>query len=151
MTTTVTIQKLDAHGINSFVDLLRVFEVVFEMKAYSMPPQPYLQRLLEQDSFWIFVAVINGEVVGGLTAYVLPQYYTERPLVYLYDLAVNISHQRQGVGRQLLAGLTQYSRSLGVDEVFVQADGDDAEAINFYQATGGRAESVVHFTYPCTR
>lgn len=146
----VSIEKLEAHAIDQFIELIRVFDVVFDMDGFKMPPSAYLQRVLAQDTFWVFVAVVDDKVVGGLTAYVLPQYYTQRPLVYLYDLAVSHDYQRRGIGSQLVAGLNNYCRSLGIDEVFVQADGDDVEAINFYRATGGLAEQVVHFTYPLT-
>lgn len=143
----ITVRKLDPQSIGQFIELLHVFEVEFEMNSFNRPSRDYLQRLLDQPDFWVFVALVGDEVVGGLTAYVLPQYYTEKPLVYLYDLAVSAQFQRRGVGRQLLADLTQQGRLAGVDEVFVQADGDDMIALDFYRGTGGNAEPVVHFTY----
>ena len=143
----IRIKKLVEQDVDRFIDLLTVFEVSFEMADFHMPPPAYLRRLLHQDSFWIFVALVDEQVVGGLTAHVLPHYYTCQLHVYLYDLAVSSPYQRQGIGRQLLASLLSHSYSLGVEEVFVQADGEDGEAIQFYEATQGRAEAVVQFTY----
>lgn len=45
------------------------------------------------------VAKVGNEVVGGLTAYVLPGYEVASPGVYVYDLGVKKSFQGQGVGK----------------------------------------------------
>jgi ribosomal protein S18 acetylase RimI-like enzyme len=94
------------------------------------------------------VALLEEKVVGGLTAYTLQQYYSERPLVYIYDLAVLSHYQRQGIGKLLMEEITAFCKGIGMEEVFVQADQVDQHAIEFYQATGGIAEQVVHFYYP---
>ncbi len=44
--------------------------------------------------------------------------------------------------------LKQYCRSLGAEEVFVQADQEDTQAVNFYRATGGAPMQVIQFNYP---
>jgi len=143
----VEIKKLNADDIGSFQELLFVFEKVFEMEDFSIPNKEHLQRLLGKEGFHVFVAFLEGKVVGGLTAHTLPQYYSTMPLVYIYDLAVSTELQRKGIGRMLISGVKAYCREMGMEEVFVQADEEDAHALDFYQATGGRAEKVVHFTY----
>jgi aminoglycoside 3-N-acetyltransferase I len=140
--------KLGSGHRDLFLDLIRLFEKVFEMQHFKMPAPNYLQQLLEKDGFLVFVALVQGEVVGGLTAYTLQQYYSEKPLVYIFDLAVATEHQRKGIGRLLMAGINAYCKETGAEEVFVQADEEDGHALAFYQATGGRPEKVVHFTYP---
>ena len=142
------IRKLNKQDLNTFIALIRVFEDVFEMENFLMPEEKHLQQLLAKDSFFVFVALSGNEVVGGLTAYTLEQYYSTKPLVYIYDLAVKTRYQRQGIGRKLMAAINEYCKNTSVEEVFVQADEIDDYAIEFYQATGGNAEKVVHFTYP---
>ena len=144
----VEIKKLGHYDLNYFKDLIRVFEDVFEMEKFTMPDDDYLQQLLEKDSFLVFVALSEDKVVGGLTAYILQQYYSVRPLVYIYDLAVKTNYQRQGIGSILIAGITNYCRETGMEEVFVQADEEDGYALEFYHSTGATAEKVVHFYYP---
>jgi ribosomal protein S18 acetylase RimI-like enzyme len=102
---------------------------------------------LESDSFIVFVALSGEKIVGGLTAYVLQQYYSLRPVAYIYDLAVSNNYQRQGIGKMLVADINDYCKSSGIEEVFVQADEIDKHALDFYHSTGGKAEKVVHFTY----
>jgi GNAT superfamily N-acetyltransferase len=144
------VKKLGDKDLDKFTALIRVFENVFEMEDFSIPDNNYLQHLLEKDDFLVFVAMLDDKVVGGLTAYTLQQYYSTKPLVYLYDLAVLTDYQRQGIGKKLIAGITDYCKSMGVEEVFVQADEADEHAVAFYHTTGGTAEKVVHFNYPFT-
>lgn len=144
----IEIRKLATEEVDLFVRLIYLFEEVFEASTGKVPPPDHLQRVLKLDSFFVFVALLKNEVVGGLTAYMLPQYHSVTPLVYLYDLAVSAQHQRQGIGKQLLTSLKDYCRQRGVREVFVQADEDDAQATDFYRSTGGMPANVIHFTYP---
>ncbi|MCW7488608.1 GNAT family N-acetyltransferase [Leptospira meyeri] len=144
----IEIKKLNSNDLKQFIELIRVFEDVFEMKNFQMPSLHYLQSLLDRDDFYIFVSLHESQVVGGLTSYTLRQYYSEKPLVYIFDLAVLTKYQRQGIGRSLIQGINEYCKKMGAEEVFVQADLVDDYALEFYRSTGGLPEDVVHFTYP---
>ena len=144
----IQIKKLESKDIETFVELIHLFEDVFEMQNFVAPEKPYLQKLLKKDSFFVFVAFLDQNLVGGLTAYTLEQYYSTKPLVYIYDLAVKSEFQRQGFGKRLIESITAYCEEAGVEEVFVQADEEDDYALDFYCATGGLPEKVVHFSYP---
>ena len=142
------IKKLGRQDLDKFVALIQVFEDVFEMKMFRMPSKDYLKSVLEKEGFFVFVALLNNQVLGGLTAYTIHQYYAEKPLVYIYDLAVKREFQRQGIGKKLIQSTTDYCKANGMEEVFVQADVEDDYAIEFYQSTGGTPEKVIHFSYP---
>lgn len=142
------IKKLDSRDLGRFKDLLRVFEDVFEMEGFTMPGDRYLQQLLERQDFFAYVALQDNQVAAGLTAYMLQQYYSALPLVYIYDLAVKREFQRQGLGKSLIKSVTDYSKEIGAEEVFVQADEPDVHALEFYRSTGAREEKVLHFSYP---
>ena len=144
----VTIERLNRSDEDKFEALICLFEVVFEMENFKMPDTGHLRQLLARADFFAFVALVDGQVVGGLTAYTLQQYYSTKPLVYVYDLAVDTGLQRQGIGKLLMAGITDYCKGIGVEEVFVQADLADTHAVKFYHSTGAVAEEVVHFYYP---
>ncbi|GBF43234.1 acetyltransferase [Leptospira ellinghausenii] len=147
----ISIKKLSANDLFEFLDLIRVFEDVFEMKQCQMPKESYLQSLLSRDDFFVFVTLLDGKVIAGLTAYLLRQYYSERPLVYIFDLAVQTKWQRKGIGKSLIIKINEYCRKEGMEEVFVQADVADDYALDFYRSTGGLPEEVIHFTYPLNR
>lgn len=144
----IQVKKLESSDIDSLIDLIELFEDVFEMQQFVAPERAYLQRLLKKDSFFVFVAFVDDAMVGGLTAYMLEQYYSTKPLVYIYDLAVRNEYQRQGIGKRLIESITEHCKRAGIEEVFVQADEEDDYVLDFYRATGGLPEKVVHFTYP---
>lgn len=144
----VIIKKLDSTELDLFIELIHVFEDVFEMKNFSLPAHAHLQRILDRSEFIVFVALKDKKVIGGLTGYVLDQYYSERPLAYLFDLAVCRTYQRQGVGKRLITGMNEYCAKQGFEEVFVQADKVDSHAIEFYRSTNPTEEErVIHFYY----
>ena len=143
----IKIKKLNHNDIDKFTELIRVFEDVFEMKNFKIPGKSYLQELLEKDDFFVFVALLDNRVVGGLTSYIMQQYYSKSPLVYIFDLAVKTELQRQGIGKKLIADNNSYCRDIGVEAVMVQADEIDDHAIKFYHSTGATAQKVIHFEY----
>ena len=144
----VEVYKLEPHDVSSFQKLVGVYADVFEMDSFTPPGVEYLQRLLLKNSFFVFVATVSGEIVGGTTCYVLEQYYNTSSYVYVYDLAVHPRFQRLGFGRRLMQAVMEHSQTLGAEEVFVQADDSDLHAIEFYRNSGGIPEKVTHFNYP---
>jgi aminoglycoside 3-N-acetyltransferase I len=76
------------------------------------------------------------------------QHLTVKPLVYIFDLAVQTPLQRQGIGKKLIDAINKFCTEAGMEEVFVQADVIDDYAIDFYRKTKPTAEEdVIHFTY----
>jgi ribosomal protein S18 acetylase RimI-like enzyme len=143
----ITIKQLAYEDVDEFVQLICVFEDVFEMKGFKMPDVAYLQALLKKEDFFVFVAFSGEEVVGGLTSYIMHQYYSVSPLVYIFDLAVKKEFQRKGIGKLLIEANNDYSRSINAEAVMVQADLADGHATEFYRSTGAKGERVIHFDY----
>lgn len=143
----VIIEKLIYRDVDKFTELIRVFEDVFEMKNFNMPGENYLRQLLHKEDFFVFVAMLDNKVAGGLTSYIMHQYYSESPLVYIFDLAVKRELQYRGIGKMLIAANNSYSREIGAEAVMVQADVADDYAIKFYRSTGAKGENVIHFDY----
>ena len=144
----ISIRVLAQSDIEAFLELIHLFEDVFEMQDFTAPDIDHLQEILAKPGFNVIGAFDGELLVGGLTVYTLDQYYSARPLAYLFDLAVATRYQRQGVGRKLMAFTTAYFREHGYDELFVQADRVDAHALEFYRGTNPtQVDEVIHFTY----
>ena len=142
------IKKLLSKDVNDFLKLIQVFENVFEWENLKFPTQTHLQKLLNNSNFFVFVAKNGDKLIGGLTAHVLDRYDNPKPSVYVYDLAVLPNYQRKGIGKKLMATLNEYCDKNGFNEVFVQAETDDLQAINFYRTTPISDElKATHFTY----
>lgn len=126
--------------------LFALMALVFE-EPHQVLGDVYLERLLARQDFWAIAAFTDIQLVGGLTAHTLPMTRGESSEILIYDLAVRPEHQRQGVGRRLIAELLHRASAVGIDTVFVPADNDDLHAIDFYRSVGGAPAPVTMFTF----
>ena len=144
----INIKRLGKEEVSQFIALIGLFESVLEMIAFSIPSTNHHKRLLSRDDFIVFVAELDGQIVGGLTTYVIEQYYSEKPLAYVYDLAVDDTLQRQGIGKKLIAETNKFYKERGFEEVYVEAEKADRQAVNFYRKTlPSGEEDVAYFHY----
>lgn len=138
---------LDENGIIDFIDLIDIFKDVFE-NTFDIPDQNYLQQLLRNPHFLVFVVKNNGKVLGGATIYVLDQYYSEKQLAYIYDIGISTDFQGRGIGKSLIVAICDYCSKNGFEEAFVQAEYEDVDAVNFYKRTGfSTSVKAIQFGY----
>jgi possible acetyltransferase len=99
----------------------------------------------------VLIAKVEDKIVGGLTAYVLPGYQTKKSSIFIYDLGVATSFQRQGIGKSLIDKLLDYAKNHQIQDVFVDTELEDNEdALAFYQKTDFDSQAkVVQYTYDC--
>ncbi len=117
---------------------------VFDEEAEALSDD-YLSVLLGDESFWAIGAFDAGEAVGCITGHELRMTRHERTELFIYDLAVRVDRQRQGIGRLLVNELVASAADRGIDVVFVPADDDDTHALDFYTSLGGRPAKVTMF------
>jgi aminoglycoside 3-N-acetyltransferase I len=140
------IKRLTKADLVIFNSLINLFSLVFEEEP-KIGSEANSLRLLDHERFIVIVALAENEIAGGLTAYELPMYYLDSSEIFVYDLAVKPEYQRMGIGKGLLQNLKEYCIKSGIQDFFVMAHEEDEHAIEFYRATGGRAEKVVNFVY----
>jgi aminoglycoside 3-N-acetyltransferase I len=107
----------------------------------------YVDRLLGREDFWAIAAFVDNDIVGGITAHTLPMTRAQYFEIFIYDIAVRSEHQRKGIGRRLVEELRAQAASMGITDLFVPADNEDAHALDFYRALGGEAAPVTIFTF----
>lgn len=110
----------------------------------NAPDDAYLARLLGQPHILVVVALRDGAVIGGLTAYRLDKLEQDRREIYIYDLAVDARHRRQGVASAAIRALQAEAARQDAFVIFVQADLEDAPAIALYERFGVK-ETAHHF------
>ena len=137
--------KLKNRDNSKFSELVLLFNVEFESPNPNYVNSENIEKLLKNPNFVCFVATINGRVVGGLTGFELEMYDREGSSMYLYDLAVINECQRKGIGSRLVYKMIEYCKSKSIKELFVQADGIDQHAINFYTKVG--ENKLKHFIF----
>jgi aminoglycoside 3-N-acetyltransferase I len=107
-----------------FDGLLTMFGEAFEdvpTYADARPGEAYRRELLGDPNFIALAGARDGAVIGGLAAYVLRKFEREFSEVYIYDLAVDAAHRRQGVAMALIEALKPIARARGAYVIFVQA------------------------------
>jgi aminoglycoside 3-N-acetyltransferase I len=137
------IRRLTDTDASLAAELFTVMASVFEEPSETLP-EHYIQTLLSNDSFWALAAIEGDQIVGGLTAHTIPLTRIPVEEVFLFDIAVIHSHQRRGIGSQLVETL----RSLVHPRtVFVAADNEDTHALDFYHHINGEPAPVTIFTF----
>jgi len=141
------LKKLNSNEISDFRNLIEIFKEVFE-NADEVPNDQHLAKLLSNQDFVVFVVKIDNKVVGGLTLYVLQSYYNVKPMAYIYDVGIATNHQGRGLGKALIAKVSDFCNTSGFEDAFVQAEDSDTNAIDFYRKTNPTNEMMArHFTY----
>ncbi|HEX2082577.1 MAG TPA: AAC(3)-I family aminoglycoside N-acetyltransferase [Xanthomonadaceae bacterium] len=146
----ISVRTLGPDDLDIMRGLSDMFGQAFgEAEAYdrARPDAAYLRRLLGMAHVVVLAALKDEMVVGGLVAYELPKYEQARSEIYLYDLAVDERHRRQGIATALISELQAIAAARGAWVIFVQADYGDDPAIALYTRLGTR-EDVMHFDIP---
>jgi aminoglycoside 3-N-acetyltransferase I len=141
------IKKLEGNAISEFRELVEIFKDVFERED-QIPVNEHLSALLSNPDFIVFVALNDGKIVGGLTIYVLHSYYSPKPSAYIYDVGITPAFQRRGFGKALIAEVCKYCKQNNFNDLYVEAESEDFDAINFYSNTKFSNQlHAVHYTY----
>lgn len=110
----------------------------------GQPDDVTLAKRLANPNIIALAAIVSGDVIGGLTGYILPKLEQSRSEIYIYDLAVAEGWWRNGIATDLIEALKNIARECGAWMIFVQADHGDDPAIALYTKLGMR-EDVLHF------
>lgn len=144
----ILVRRLSKHEQQTAQQLFTLMSEVFGEERQQEPlSEAYLSGLLAREDCWIMSAFIGGNLVGGLTAYVLPMTRSESFELFIYDIAVHHEHQRKGIGQHLVISVCNAAASIGIREAFVPADNEDLHALDFYKAIGGIPTPVTFFTF----
>jgi len=127
----------------------RLFLLMAEV--FEEPTEPlgdsYIEQLLNRPEFWAMAAVVEDQLVGGVTAHAIPMTTSESSELFVYDIAVRADVQRQGIGRALMTALRAATTAEGIGDMFVPADNEDTHALDFYRGLGGVPTPVTFFTF----
>jgi aminoglycoside 3-N-acetyltransferase I len=143
-------RRLDVDDVSLAKRLFVMMAEVFGEDAEDSG-DAHIEALLSDRRLWVVAAMAGEEVIGGLTAHALPMTHKPTSALFIYDVAVRPDQQRRGVGRELVRVLRAEAARLGIDELFVLADNDDAHALDFYRALGAVPSAVTMFEFGTSR
>lgn len=141
------IKKLRAEDIQLAKDLFLFYQVDDEVENPVIPSDKYLYDILSRDTFHVIVAIQNGVVIGGLTAYELDMYKEETTEIFLYEIAVHPLYRRNGIAKELIESLKKTCAFKGIREMYVGTEMNNNPAKKLYEATGGKMEDIAWFVY----
>ncbi|MES2177095.1 MAG: GNAT family N-acetyltransferase [Gemmatimonadota bacterium] len=107
----------------------------------------WTREFLNDSRHHLAVAIDEGVVVGMVSAvhYVHPD---KAPQLWINELGVAPTHQRRGIGRQLLDIMLDHGRTLGCTEAWLGTEETNIAANALYKRAGGDAEPFVLYSFP---
>jgi ribosomal protein S18 acetylase RimI-like enzyme len=99
-----------------------------------------LARSTEPGRF-VYVAEVDGEVVGFLSGEERAHWSGELDL-YVGELVVAPESEGKGVGRSLMAAVTEYAKQHGIHRITMETGAANEAARAFYQRLGFAPEDV---------
>ncbi len=96
------------------------------------------------------VAMADGLVVGMVSAvhYIHPD---KAPELWVNEVGVAPSHQREGIGGKLLAVLFAHGRTLGCTQAWLGTEESNVAARRLYGSVGGEEAPMMHITFDLAR
>jgi ribosomal protein S18 acetylase RimI-like enzyme len=123
----------------------RLEDVVAAGHLFDALPRPEAaRRFLADEQHHLLIAYVEGVPAGMVTGVEMthPDKGTE---MFLYELGVDASFQRRGIGRALTSALAELARERGCIGMWVVTDLDNTAALATYRRAGGvpQGEQVV--------
>ena len=94
--------------------------------------------LLDDPQVIFLAAFDDGETpLGFVLAYELSRRHGDATQLLVYEVDVDESHRRRGIGKALLGELATIARERGIVEGWVLTDEDNEAAMALYRSAGG--------------
>jgi ribosomal protein S18 acetylase RimI-like enzyme len=108
---------------------------------FDYPPRSdAVNRFLADPNHHLLIAY-SGDVPAGFVSGVEVTHPDKGTEMFLYELAVDEAHRRQGIGAALVEALRDLARERGCYGMWVLTDDDNAAAGATYRKAGGEVES----------
>lgn len=106
-----------------------------------------LGRALHDPRCYLFLALVESDIVGLLSAYQFPDVEAGGRLVYLYDIEVSLAHRRRGIGSALIHALIDECRKDGVLRIWAGTDTANHAARRTFELTEAELEGDQYLEY----
>jgi ribosomal protein S18 acetylase RimI-like enzyme len=105
-----------------------------------------LTAYLAEANHHMIVAVKNGEVVGQIRAVI--HKHPDRPdELYIDNLGVTPSLQRQGIATKLLNAMLELGKHLGCEEAWLATESNNDQAKGFYESYRVEVEPMAFYLF----
>lgn len=106
------------------------------------------QMFLSNPMCWIYACIENNRVIGFAYGYELNRLNNRGNMLYIHEVGVLPSFQRQGIGRKILTEIKSLCKLSGVCKIFLFTQKSNIPACALYESLGGEtahADDVSYF------
>ncbi len=96
------------------------------------------ERFFEDDNNIMYVAIIDGMVVGQIYGYILERFDMPKKQLFLYSIDVLESYQKKGIGKALVYKFLDHLITDEYHNAFVLTNKGNVSAMSLYKSTGGK-------------
>lgn len=100
----------------------------------------HMSSFLSTTSNFLIVATVENKPVGFLISYLLDRADQTSPMMLLYEIGVEETQRRQGIGSNMISMLKNICRERSVMKMWVYTNISNTAAMSLYRATGGRED-----------
>ena len=118
--------------LDAFSEMLQAVETPSKIGG------PILDEILHRSDTQVFVAEEDGQLLGLVLFYLLPNVRHGFHRGHIEDFFVSVSARRNGVATALFRAVIEYCRSHGITVVKLDSGNELTGAHAFYESVGGR-------------
>lgn len=134
----VQIRPATLSDIDTLVKLLRqLFGIEGDFGFDADTHRRGLKQLLgRHDDAWIWVAAMDGDVVGMCTGQKMISTAAGGPSLQIEDMVIDEAHRGNGIGAALFSHIERWAAVNGFVRMQLNADSNNAPALAFYDSQG---------------
>jgi GNAT superfamily N-acetyltransferase len=102
-----------------------------------------LALLIDRPAARIFVADLNGEVVGMCSVQVVVSTAMGKEVGAVEDVVIDVGHRGRGIGSALMRAVEHWALSRRLGRLQLGADRDNGSALCFYRQQGWKQTNLV--------
>ena len=140
------IELIKPEEIDKFIELRQIFVREYDANAAVLDEQQSKQ-LSDNRNFIAVGATVGFELVGGLAAHIVTNYYKGGNDLFIYDIAIKPEHQKKGIGNELIKFTKQFCIDHNIKEMYVAVDENDENGLAYYRKTEGQERASRFFVY----
>jgi len=140
----VKIRSAEATDLDSMVSLLAVLFTIEKDFVFDEPRQRLgLVLMLENERGCLLVAEAEGQVVGMCSGQLLVSTAEGALSLLIEDVVVNELWRGRGVGRLLMAAISDWASAKNVSRLQLLADLNNIPALDFYRNLGWKTTDLI--------
>jgi len=130
----LVIRSIEAKDYHMVTDLL--VHHLFVMGVGGENVVPFFDKVKDDDNYLNFVALLDDEVVGFLSAVTFYSAGAAGRFLYLQQIVVRTEHRNKGIGTEIMRYIEDYAKANGMNGIGLCSGHHRTDAHRFYERNG---------------